>query len=423
MQIVQKKQSPLAAFGKGVGDAIPKAVESYTLRKGLENIGNQKDMTPFQRFAAMSSIPGVTPQMIESGSRLLQHEAQGKALSPQNAPKPSPFPQNQPQQQAPQEGSKTPSLTESDLLADVQAGYEPPSIPERDAIAGEAYNANPARFNNDPKEAIAWADDQIVREQEQYNAKAARYANLDKIQTNVVNRLNDQYKKLEAKVPSEIYSKIEDKAILATKPKKLGGGGLTEQQAMKDYGEELNNASKDWSKIPTWGSWGVTSKSANETLRAMKSTQEKMEALDATDLFAQQMQKDNQISPKLSYAIAQPVKRIPQLNNTLKQLPDIKAYGDIKNPNGINEQIAPKKTMEIAPKLGEILKNNENASPLAIAYELEKKGYDPNTWLNWVTNNSKSLNLRQKQTEQLTVPQQHIAPMADWWLQTFSGIE
>ena len=64
-------------------------------------------------------------------------------------------------------------------------------------------------------------------------AHQTKHENLTKLQDNVVNRLRTQYEKLGGNVPSNVYSKIEDEAVQATKPKKIvdglniGGGGLT----------------------------------------------------------------------------------------------------------------------------------------------------------------------------------------------------
>lgn len=430
------KQAPLSArlgtgLAKGLAEQVPKEIERNRLASGLKSLEEQKGLTPFQQFSRLAAIPGITPQMLQSGSELLRQQARGQALADfqnqQNAPKPSPFPFNNKIASE----SKFPSITQEKPLEQIQEGYIPPTIEERDAIAGEAYNSNPAFFANDPQKAIQWADDKIAQEEKINAAYLRKHQNLNAIQDNVINRLKAQSDRLQTQVPAEVYSRIEDEAIQATKPKKEGGRGLTEQQAMKEYGEKLNDFSKDWSKIPTWGTWGLTQRSANETLRSMNTVQRKMEEAGATDLFAQQMQKDNQISPKLSFAIAQPVKNIPNLSSYMKSLKPVPGYGKFLsqsmgrgNPSGgWSSGKSKQETLKIAPELAKFVKENEKASPLAIGYELEKKGYDLRTWLDWLNDNADNLNLRQKQTEQLSIPQQEVVPMADWWLQSFSGVE
>jgi len=402
-------------IARGLSETVPKEIERSRLAGGLKELGQQQGLNPFQQFAQLSSIPGVTPQMIQSGSELLRQQAQGQALAQQNSPKPSPFP---PQQARGQSDSDIPSLTQADVLEKTQQGYIPPTIEDRDAFAGEAYNANPARFQNDPQQAIAWADQKIAQEEKIAQAYQAKHENLSKIQDNVVSRLKGQSDRLNTRVPAELYSTIEDEAIQATKPKKDGGGGLTEQQAMKLYGDKLNDASRDFAKIGEIGNWGITQRPASETLRSMKELQNKMEALDQTDNYAKQLISENKLSPKMAYAIAEPVSRVPSVNSFIKNLPE----GNSESTIAETVYDVPG-TLRIAPQLAKFVKENEKASPMAIAHEIEKKGYDASTWLQYLADHSNELNMRQRQSEQATTPLNTIAPWNDWWLQSFSGIE
>lgn len=63
-------------IGKGLAEQVPKEIERGRLASGLQELGQQKNLTPFQQFAQLSAIPGITPQMIESGSNLLRQQAQ-----------------------------------------------------------------------------------------------------------------------------------------------------------------------------------------------------------------------------------------------------------------------------------------------------------------------------------------------------------
>jgi hypothetical protein len=64
------------AVGKGLAEQIPKEIERTRLQAGLEDLAtNTEGMTPFQRFAKLSGVPGITPQAIQSGSELLRQEA------------------------------------------------------------------------------------------------------------------------------------------------------------------------------------------------------------------------------------------------------------------------------------------------------------------------------------------------------------
>lgn len=413
-------------LGKSLAEMAPKESERYSLSQGLKQLGEKKGLTPFEQFSELSSIRGITPQMVQSGSELLKQQARGEALSKfqnqENQPRPSPFPSGQQKNEGKISTSSTPSLTKEDIFAKTQEGYIPPTIEDRDAIAGNAYNANPAFFGNDPQKAIDWADSKISQEEKIAGAYQSKHENLSKIQDNVVNRLKSQSDRLNTKVPSRIYSKIEDQAVQATKSKKDGGEGLTEQQAMKDYGEKLDDASRKFQKINDLGGWGVTLRPASNTISTLNQLQKDFEDLDASDEFASEMQSNNQISPQLSYAIAQPVKKVSGLNNTIKNLPDLEKTETLFESK-VDPKVAIPKTLEIAPKLAKFIKENEKASPLAIAYEIEKKGYDSATFLKYLAEKANDLNLKKRQSDQVATPINIITPWNDWWLSSFSGLE
>ncbi len=74
-----------SGIGKGLAEQVPKEIERERLSSGLKNLGKNNDgLTPFQRFAELSSIPGITPQMIQSGGDLLRHEGIRNAYGNRN---------------------------------------------------------------------------------------------------------------------------------------------------------------------------------------------------------------------------------------------------------------------------------------------------------------------------------------------------
>jgi hypothetical protein len=68
-------------FGQGLAQQGQKELDRYQLRQGLEDVANNSEgLTPFQRFTKLSSVPGITPQQVESGTRLLERESQRNAF-------------------------------------------------------------------------------------------------------------------------------------------------------------------------------------------------------------------------------------------------------------------------------------------------------------------------------------------------------
>lgn len=78
VQVIEQKGSIFGRLGKGLGqglaEQLPKEVDRYRLSQGLKNLGQQEGLSPFQQFAELSGIPGITPQMIQSGSELLKQQ-------------------------------------------------------------------------------------------------------------------------------------------------------------------------------------------------------------------------------------------------------------------------------------------------------------------------------------------------------------
>lgn len=405
-------------IGKGLADQVPKEIERYRLAEGLKKLGEKKDLDPWQAFTELASIPGGSPQLLQSGTELLKQRAKGQALSKfEDQPKPSPFPTANIYSGG-QKPSNIPSLTQEEPFAKAQEGFIPRTEDQKLQAAGQRYNENQALFGNDPQKAIDYENQVDATNEKIAQANQIKHENLSKIQDNVVSRLKDQSNRLNTKVPADLYSQIEDKAIQDTKSKKEGGRGITEQQAMKEYGKKLDDASRLFSKVDEIGNWGITSRPAKETLRSIKDLQQDMEKLDQTDNFAKQLISKNKLSPQFAYANAEPVSRVPELNSFLKNLPQGNAIETLAEtvydiPG----------TMEIAPQLARFLKNSDKASPLAIAYELQKKGYDASAWLKYVTDHKSELNLKQRQSEQAATPINAMIPWNDWWLSSFTGIE
>lgn len=417
-----------SGLGKGIGEQLPKEIERSRLASGLQNLSQQKGLTPFQQFAGLAATPGITPQMIQSGTDLLRQQARGQSLSKfngeQNATKPFPLPNGVSSKKL-QTTPENPSLTKEEPFARAQEGFIPRSEDEKMQSAGERYNADPALFGNDPQKAIDYENKVDATNQAIANANQTKHQNLSAIQDNVVNRLKQHATNLGAigengRVPADIYSDIEDKAIQATKPRSEGGGGLTEQEAMKKYGKELDTISRQYSDLNSIGNWGITGRKASETLRNLDRLQGEFEKRNDTRNLALKLIGDSKLSPPLAYSIAEPVKKIPHLNKEIKSLPTLQReetlFETVRDPDVIQ------KTLDASSRLLPMI--DGNGSPLAIAYELEKKGYDGTTWLDYVNKNKGKLkNFTALQDDQLSKPLPTGKPWNDWWLEEWSGIE
>jgi hypothetical protein len=288
--------------------------------------------------------------------------------------------------------------------------------------AGQKFNSNPALFGNDPQKALEYENQVDATNANIANAYQTKHQNLTSMQDNVVRRLKEQSERLNTQIPADLYSTIEDDAIQATKPKSEGGKGLTEQEAMKEYAKKMDDASKTFEKVNEIGGYGIITRPAKDTLRSMKSIQKEMEDLGQTDNYAQKLISQNNLTPMMGYSIAEPVHRIPALNESLKNLPGLERYETLVG-GVVPKEISMEKTLAIAPELAKFVKENAQASPLAIAYELQNKGYDAQAWLQYVVDHSDEINLRTRQSKQAATPINTMVPINDWWLSSWTGIQ
>jgi len=418
----RRQPSPLAVFGKTLGEGIPKIIEQRTLSSGLQQL--EKDapnLTPEQYYTRALQIPGLTPEATRQLGELTRQKAQGQALQQRNEP--SPFPQEEPISRSNNQ-NKTPSITESKNLEQAQQGYIPPTQEEIISEAGRQFNANPALFGNDPQKAIQAAETKAAREEKINEAHKTQHKNLTEIQDNVVRRLESHSTKLGVNIPANVYSKIEDQAILATKPVARGGKGLTEQQAMKEYGEKLDEISRDYSNLDSIGNWGITGRKAKNTLTTLSALQKSFRKNKDTENAADTLIAKSKVSPDFAYSIFEPVQEVPELNNALKKVKEVQSQLSFKEgyPKvGVPKEYVDDETYKISEKLAPLL--GKMGSPLSVAYELKKKGLNPEVWIRYLSDHQDDLGLKPEQVRQLSKSTSEKGTFNDWWLQEWSGIK
>lgn len=432
MQQIKQNLGLFGRIGKNVGESlaeqIPRETERNRLSSGLKKLGEQQGLSPFQRFSELAAIPGVTPQILQSGSELLRHQSQADALSkfnennqPVKGPERFPGTENA----GTNENRPSPSITNSENLAKSIEGYVEPTQDQIISDAGVRYNKRPEFYGNNPQNAIDEAKEAATRNRQAFEDYKAQHANLTQIQDNVVNRLKSYANGLGVEIPPNLYSKIEDKAIQATKPKSEGGRGLTEQQAIKEFGTELDDRSRDYEAIKPLTGWSMLTKSPSDTLKSIKSLQNKFDENDDTENFAKSLISEGQHSPKVAFSLAQPIYKVPELNREMKNIKPLTETDVYKNvyQKGFSkgqtpESISKESTLAVSKKLFPLL--GKKGSILAVANELDNLGYDSDEWLDYVEENRDKLSVAQ--ARQLDEPRAYKT-LDDWWLSSFSGID
>lgn len=433
--------------GKGLSDSIPREMERNRLSAGLNRFAEQSaNLNPVQQLAQLSGIPGVTPQMIQTFGELARQQSranafqgqaggqQGSFQGEQQGGQPQSGGQQQPQmpvspfpqfQSAPEQPS--PSITREEPLARAQQGFIPPGQQERYAEAQRRFIEKPAFYSHDPHQAIAEVDREVDIEDQRQQAFERLENKLTGLQEKAVGALRGRQSALSAQgVPENVYSKIEDQFIQDTKAKSEGGRGLPIEQAAKKYGQQLDEISRDYGAVGTIGSWGLTDTSAKKAQQTIKSLQRRFADRGDSENFADQLIAKSDLSPSTAYAMAQPVRENKELNAAMSKIPAVQRIVQHpgRNPvKGSNEKIEDiqRKTLEISKVLSKSL--GKTGSPLSVAYELQKKGYDPQIWMDYLTEHADELDLPPSQQRQLAKPDSFTGTWGDWWLKSFTGIE
>lgn len=61
-------------LGAGLAQQLPEEITRGRLSEGLKNLGEQRDLTPFQQFAGLLSQPGMTAQGLQTAGELLKQQ-------------------------------------------------------------------------------------------------------------------------------------------------------------------------------------------------------------------------------------------------------------------------------------------------------------------------------------------------------------
>lgn len=408
-------------LGRGISESLPKEIERGRLAAGLKELGEQKDLSPFQQFAGLAATPGITPQMIESGTNLLRQQAIINSTNQGNQPAAP----TQPFNVFDERGNGTPSATTTASTEAALNPYIPPSGPEQEQLARKLMAAEPQVYPNieSARQAVA---NQINGNIQQSNAKLGKRELEEAVQNTAEGKLKNEIATVGATLPGTVLSRLQQDAVDDVTSKKL-----SPDQAKVKYGKEADAISKSFANIRSWGGMGLILNSPKELLSSIKGLQQDARQQKFQKEAADSMIAENNVTPQFAYATMYPVSDIKPLNDELKNLPNIKpklekvpgtpglagiGFGAGKNKD------QKKLSMNVFPRLAKAM--GLEGSPLSIAYELDQKGYDSQGWKDYLLDENNGLNLSTHQRDELKKPQPgFFGWLNDWWLKSFSGVK
>ena len=404
------------AFGEGLASQLPEEIGTARLAAGFKNIGQTKGLNPFQQFAQYASIPGVAknPQLLQTGGDLLRQQSYLDAIKNQfgeggpGVGKNNYVPTAE-DLKIPLKG-EIPTLATPEATAQSYKEYIPPSKEEEIRDAQENFLRNPLRYNNNFQEALKEREAITARNQERQQAYQSTETRATGKEGIVKDALDKEATRLGILTSGEkqnfdpkLYQQFEQKALNSVLSKKDGGEGLTQEQAIKKYSNELDQAYRNYGALNSLSSW-----SPIDFNRRINSIVKNMEpfGLNGKKVIFDKLIANQKVSPSYAGHKVWPIGKgeIPTLNK-LKR---------IEGAQGISGHILPEVTDATYEKLKkEMGKNN---SPLSIAYELERGGQDPRGFLNYLNNHRD--NLEVWQAEQLNT-NINLLNLKDMWLQAF----
>jgi hypothetical protein len=406
--------------GKMLAEQLPAAIQQGRLASGLKQFqNNAKNLSPLEQATELFSIPGITPQMVQTIPQILQQQNFGQALAERGKQQepPNPFPQRETSGE-----QKSGGITTSTGVEATRKPFIPPTYDQILDEAGQEYTKNPQLYKNDPQNAINAVTQKYGLEKDRNEAFQRQRQNEQQIQNTIKESLKTQRESLGAKVPGNVYSDIEDKAINSVLPKSEGGEGLTEQESAKKYGKELDKRSRDYEAIKSIGNFSALARSAKENRQEIRTLREDFKKENDLENFADTLIKEQQISPSVAYHEAYPISDIEELNKFVNKLPNIKgkltfSIGFPERGEPIVDPIAATKMISerLAKEMG------KDGSPLSIAEELRIKGYDPDIWMEYVRKNRNKLDLSERQGRELSKPRNFINTLNDLWLFGLTG--
>ena len=420
-----------SGIGQGLAEQVPKEIERYRLANSLKEIGKNPNAPMFEQFANLASAAGSNPQIVQSGTEILKLQAQGNALRGQGGKggagsgqaEPNPFQKHMDAVASKEAIKESPSITTRNPIDATLKPYIPPTREQNLARAGQLFDENPALFKNDPTLAM-----QAVENENQSNAAInqalqGQRVNEQNVQEKVQTDLKNQSKALGVNLPSNVYDEIETKAIQSVKSKADGGEGLTELQARKRYGKELDAISRDYKELETIGTMNLLTKKPRENKESIRSLRDSFKKRNDLENFADMLVAKNSLSPSKAAYLAYPISETKGLNNFINGLKPIERKLQFK---GYPEMAVPpehskRKTEDIVAKTA--FHMGQTGSPLAIAEELKAKGYDPNVWIDYVRKNKKNLNLTAWQERQVNKAADFVPTYNDIWMFSMSGLD
>lgn len=244
VQIISDENQSIAgslgrSFGRGLGEQLPKGIERGMLSKGLQQLGQNKELTPFEKAARLYSLPGGA-EAAQQLLPLLHTQTSREALTDRYknskvAPKQKPL--NQPSEEIDiHKPSEESGFVSPRAIQEVKSTFsQKPGTEEIERLAAEKYAPIYPTLNSEELKNLA---------EKELNQNYAQNLELrDKIRTeisqNIGTQLQNQGLNDYQDVPGEIQKNIVDQI-----EHMVFKQGMTPEEASHKMGEVVKDLGK-----------------------------------------------------------------------------------------------------------------------------------------------------------------------------------
>lgn len=420
------------AFGQGLAEQVPKEVDRYRLSSGLKNLEKESaNLSPLQQFTRIASIPGVTPQMIQALPEILkqQNTRQSRSeisksrenqenVNPQgvNLPNFSNHSKNLNKSNNhikiddKEERPAPVSITTEDPLRATLRPYIPKTFPQLQDQATNMMEKFP-KLHADYKDYL---QDAILEDQQNQSIQTHKEANRIKelgVQDRAVKDFRDLLTTNNVNnLPGEIIADYESNVLNRVR------NGQPEREAADAETKDALNYAKLFTDAETLGGHSYFSKARGITKDPLKEIQKDFKKRGGLEHLANTLTSSHNLPPAYSYNIAYPVssnKKTAQLIHKNK----IPSHLIEDDPKAVE-----KESIRIAD---EIIKNWSNEdSPLSIALQLKSKNFDPNVFLNRLSqeNNKKDF-MSSRQGREMKKSRDMTPTLDSFFMYIMSGLD
>lgn len=352
--------------GRGLAEQIPKEAERYRMAQGLKQFEQEASgLSPMQQLARLSSIPGITPQMIQTFGELGKLEGVRGAgpvstsaipsasigsppASPSIPSKQDTTPPASPPTRKPADSFATPTPTPPTpvpvatprknetpplptpkpvdynkqfqsltKVEDVQNSRAPILTEEdKERAAFDLLQKYPKRFPGGLNEARAKVDAEEASRIKAFETAKQKRTNDITLQNETVTRFNS---KLKGDLPQEIKDTFEQRAV-----DKVAAGKATPEQAGIVAAKEANDFIKDRDLLKTLGSYPL-GKVPESLIKDLKRIRDSYASIGHLPIFVQDMKNYNGLGDHLASTVAMPLKT--SISNSI---PNLKSEGTAK---------------------------------------------------------------------------------------------